>query len=139
MNIRSVADRLTALMDQTAAEVLIHHFVPAGFQHTEPGSLEFDLDILGLVARKVETIRQDLGSAGDVLAQQLEEVGYVSQSLGITLSAGVGLGANPIHSFGSSLPDLAMASISPAKASVTTSAFSPSITARDCAPDPPCD
>jgi len=58
---------------QTAPEVLIHHFVPAGFEHADPGSLEFDLDILGLVARKVETIRLDLGSAGDVLAQQLEE------------------------------------------------------------------
>lgn len=34
---------------------------------------EFDLDILGLVARKVETIRRDQGSAGEVLAQQLEE------------------------------------------------------------------
>ena len=30
----------------------------------------------------------------------IEEIGRVDQSLGITLSAGVGLGANPIYSFG---------------------------------------
>ncbi|MGA1346663.1 MAG: acyl-CoA dehydrogenase family protein, partial [Ilumatobacteraceae bacterium] len=41
-----------------------------------------------------------------------EEIGRVDQSMGITLSAGVGLGANPIHSFGTPdqkerwLPDL---------------------------------
>ena len=42
----------------------------------------------------------------------IEEIGRVNQSLGITLSAGVGLGANPVHSFGTDeqkarwLPDL---------------------------------
>ena len=54
------------------------------------------------------------GSDGDFtsLCIAIEEIGVVSQSLGITLSAGVGLGANPIHSFGSDeqkqrwLPDL---------------------------------
>ena len=54
------------------------------------------------------------GGGGDFtsLCIAIEEVGYVSQSLGITLSAGVGLGANPIHSFGTDeqkarwLPDL---------------------------------
>ena len=54
------------------------------------------------------------GGGGDFtsLCIAIEEVGYVSQSLGITLSAGVGLGANPIHSFGTEeqkarwLPDL---------------------------------
>ncbi len=54
------------------------------------------------------------GSGGDFtsLCIAIEELGQVSQSLGITLSAGVGLGANPIHSFGSPeqksrwLPDL---------------------------------
>jgi butyryl-CoA dehydrogenase len=42
------------------------------------------------------------GGGGDFtsLCIAIEEIGYVSQSLGITLSAGVGLGANPIHSFG---------------------------------------
>lgn len=54
------------------------------------------------------------GSEGDFtsLCIAIEEIGQVSQSLGITLSAGVGLGANPIHSFGTTeqqaqwLPDL---------------------------------
>ncbi len=54
------------------------------------------------------------GSDGDFtsLCIAIEEIGTVSQSLGITLSAGVGLGANPIHSFGTDdqkaqwLPDL---------------------------------
>ena len=42
------------------------------------------------------------GSDGDFtsLCIAIEEIGRVSQSLGITLSAAVGLGANPIHSFG---------------------------------------
>lgn len=54
------------------------------------------------------------GGGGDFtsLCIAIEELGQVSQSLGITLSAGVGLGANPIHSFGTTeqkarwLPDL---------------------------------
>ena len=54
------------------------------------------------------------GSGGDFtsLCIAIEEIGRVSQSLGITLSAAVGLGANPIHSFGTPdqqaewLPDL---------------------------------
>lgn len=42
------------------------------------------------------------GSGGDFtsLCIAIEEIGTVSQSIGITLSAAVGLGANPIHSFG---------------------------------------
>jgi butyryl-CoA dehydrogenase len=54
------------------------------------------------------------GGGGDFtsLCIAIEEIGAVSQSLGITLSAAVGLGANPIHSFGTDeqktrwLPDL---------------------------------
>ena len=54
------------------------------------------------------------GSGGDFtsLCIAIEEIGTVSQSLGITLSAAVGLGANPINSFGTEiqkstwLPDL---------------------------------
>ncbi len=46
------------------------------------------------------------GSAGDgaftSLCVAIEELGRVDQSIGITLSAGVGLGINPILSFGSS-------------------------------------
>lgn len=54
------------------------------------------------------------GGGGDFasLCVAIEEIGRVDQSMGITLSAGVGLGANPIHQFGSEdqqdrwLPDL---------------------------------
>ena len=54
------------------------------------------------------------GSDGDFasLCVAIEEIGRVDQSMGITLSAGVGLGANPIFRFGSRdqqetwLPDL---------------------------------
>ncbi len=54
------------------------------------------------------------GSDADftTLCIAIEEIGRIDQSMGITLSAGVGLGANPIHSFGTDeqkerwLPDL---------------------------------
>ncbi len=54
------------------------------------------------------------GGGGDFLSLCLaiEEIGKVDQSMGITLSAGVGLGANPIYRFGTReqqerwLPDL---------------------------------
>ena len=54
------------------------------------------------------------GSGGDFasLCVAIEEIGRVDQSIGITLSAAVGLGANPIHRFGTPdqqqrwLPDL---------------------------------
>lgn len=54
------------------------------------------------------------GGNGDFasLCVAIEEIGRVDQSMGITLSAGVGLGASPIHQFGNEeqqdrwLPDL---------------------------------
>lgn len=58
---------------QPAPEVLIHHFVGKGFEDARPGSMEGDLEFLSRVARKVETIRDDLGSVGPVLATQIEE------------------------------------------------------------------
>ena len=68
-----------------------------------------DLGLFGIVFPE-----QWGGAGGDFtsLCIAIEEIGAVSQSLGITLSAGVGLGANPIHSFGTDeqraewLPDL---------------------------------
>jgi len=58
---------------QPAHEVLIHHFVGKGFEKAKPGSMEGDLEFLSRVARKIETIRDDLGSVGPVLASQIEE------------------------------------------------------------------
>src|SRR6476620_4021549 len=70
-----------------------------------------DLGLFGLV------VPEEYGGAGDSgdftsLCVAIEELGRVDQSIGITLSAGVGLGINPILSFGNDeqkarfLPDL---------------------------------
>lgn len=68
-----------------------------------------DLGLFGLV------FPEEWGGAdGDFtsLCVAIEEIGRIDQSMGITLSAGVGLGANPIHQFGTReqqaewLPDL---------------------------------
>ena len=58
---------------QPAAEVLVHHCVSAGWERAERGSLEGDLDFLARVVTKVEQIREDLGSAGPVIAAQIED------------------------------------------------------------------
>ncbi|MFL5796561.1 MAG: DISARM system SNF2-like helicase DrmD [Actinomycetota bacterium] len=58
---------------QPSPEVLIYHFVSAGFEQAEPGSLDGDLEFLSTAIRKVEAIREDLGSVGPVIAQQVEE------------------------------------------------------------------
>jgi short-chain 2-methylacyl-CoA dehydrogenase len=68
-----------------------------------------DLGLFGLVAPE-----QYGGAGGDFtsLCVAIEELGRVDQSIGITLSAGVGLGINPILTFGTDeqkqrwLPDL---------------------------------
>jgi short-chain 2-methylacyl-CoA dehydrogenase len=68
-----------------------------------------DLGLFGLVFPE-----EYGGGGGDFtsLCVAIEEIGRVDQSMGITLSAGVGLGANPIFRFGSEaqkeqwLPDL---------------------------------
>ena len=58
---------------QPAREVLIHHFVGSGWQSAKPDSLDADLQFLSVAARKVNRIREDLGSAGPVIASQIEE------------------------------------------------------------------
>lgn len=58
---------------QPSPEVLVYHFVPAGWEDAKTGTLEGDLQFLRRVAVKVDTIRTDLGSAGPVLQAQLEE------------------------------------------------------------------
>lgn len=65
---------------QPADTVLIHHFVATGWRDATSeewngvaaGTLEADLAFLSLIARKVDTIRDDLGAAGPVLAEQVE-------------------------------------------------------------------
>jgi len=62
---------------QKAAEVHIHHFVGRGFDKASTdgkvGELEGDLEFLMRAALKVETIREDLGKVGPVIATQVEE------------------------------------------------------------------
>jgi ERCC4-related helicase len=58
---------------QPSPVVEIYHFVGEGFERAKPGSMDADLDFLWRIAKKVDTIRDDLGTAGPVLAQQVEE------------------------------------------------------------------
>ncbi|MGA5766540.1 DISARM system SNF2-like helicase DrmD [Streptomyces pseudogriseolus] len=70
---------------QRAEQVDVHHFVPEGWQgfdaahdHQtdsgyEDGALEDEMHFLAVAARKTERIREDLGSAGEVIAAQVEQ------------------------------------------------------------------
>ncbi|GAB3723363.1 DISARM system SNF2-like helicase DrmD [Nocardiopsis nanhaiensis] len=58
---------------QRADRVEVTHFVPKGWEAAEPGSLEDELGFLRTAVEKVDRIREDLGSAGDVIAHQVEE------------------------------------------------------------------
>ena len=69
---------------QHAPEVLIYHFVGAGYRERQAradagllagaaGGLEDDLEFLMRAALKVNQIREDLGSVGLVIAEQVEE------------------------------------------------------------------
>jgi len=62
---------------QKQAEVRIHHFVGSRFRQADsaakPGDLDGDLEFLARAALKVETIREDLGKVGPVIAAQVEE------------------------------------------------------------------
>ena len=62
---------------QKAAEVQIFHFVGKGFDAAKAvpsvGDLEADLEFLMRAVLKVETIREDLGKVGPVIATQVEE------------------------------------------------------------------
>jgi short-chain 2-methylacyl-CoA dehydrogenase len=82
----------------------LDHYCPVELVH-DMG----DLGLFGLIFPE-----QWGGSGGDFasLCVAIEELGRVDQGIGITLSAGVGLGANPIYRFGNDeqkatwLPDL---------------------------------
>jgi hypothetical protein len=65
---------------QKAAQVNVYHFVAQGYRDRERrnfsesvSDLEADLEFLMRVARKIETIREDLGKVGPVIAEQVEE------------------------------------------------------------------
>lgn len=62
---------------QRASAVRIYHFVAAGYEQTtlgtKPGDLAGDLEFLMRAALKINTIREDLGKVGPVIATQVEE------------------------------------------------------------------
>jgi superfamily II DNA or RNA helicase len=62
---------------QRAKEVLVYHFVGKGFDAnagpSSSGDLNGDLEFLMRAALKIETIREDLGKVGPVIAAQVEE------------------------------------------------------------------
>ena len=62
---------------QKASEVTIYHFVTKGFRDSDtgksPGELDGDLEFLMRAVLKVETIREDIGKVGPVIATQVEE------------------------------------------------------------------
>jgi superfamily II DNA/RNA helicase len=63
---------------QREKSVQIFHFVGKGWREADaegraPGTLEGDLEFLARAARKVETIREDLGKVGPVIASQVED------------------------------------------------------------------
>jgi ERCC4-related helicase len=64
---------------QRAKEVLVYHFVGKGYSQStqipdrKASDLEADLEFLMRAAIKVNTIREDLGKVGPVIAQQVEE------------------------------------------------------------------
>jgi SNF2 family DNA or RNA helicase len=58
---------------QPSDEVRIRHFIGKGWEDADPGTLEGDLEFLHQAVLKVEEIREDLGSVGPVIADQVEE------------------------------------------------------------------
>jgi SNF2 family DNA or RNA helicase len=65
---------------QKADRVLVYHFVGKGYKDRvnsefsgHVADLEADLEFLMRVALKIETIREDLGKVGSVIAEQVEE------------------------------------------------------------------
>lgn len=65
---------------QKAAKVEITHFVPSGWDARRDeesgfaeGTLEDAMAFLGIAVRKVDQIRTDLGSAGEVIASQVQQ------------------------------------------------------------------
>ncbi len=65
---------------QKADKVLVYHFVGQGYKERASrefngtaSDMEADLEFLMRVALKIETIREDLGKVGTVIAEQVEE------------------------------------------------------------------
>ncbi len=105
-------DALRRLVRDFARAEVEPHVAEWDRTHTFPADLVPKLGELGLFG--LTAPEQYGGAAADFtsLCIAVEELGYVDQSIGITLSAGVGLGISPILKFGTDaqrdrwLPDL---------------------------------
>ncbi len=105
-------ESLRRLVREFAAAEIAPYSAEWDRTHTFPAHLVPMLGDLGLFG--LTTPERYGGAAADFtsLCIAIEELGYADQSVGITLSAGVGLGINPILTFGTDaqrdrwLPDL---------------------------------
>lgn len=105
-------EQFRSVVRSFAADAIAPHAATWDREHTFPVDVVLAMGELGLFGLVFP--EEWGGSGGDFtsLCVAIEEIGRVDQSMGITLSAGVGLGANPIFAFGSQeqkerwLPDL---------------------------------
>ncbi len=101
-----------ALVREFASEQVAPHVARWDREHHFPVELMPQLGELGLFGLVVPEEYGGAGADFTSLCVAIEELGRVDQSVGITLSAAVGLGINPILTFGSAeqkqrwLPDL---------------------------------
>jgi short/branched chain acyl-CoA dehydrogenase len=93
-------DAFRAMVRDFAEKEVAPHCAQWDRDHTFPTDVVLAMGELGLFGLVFP--EEWGGGAGDFasLCIAIEEIGRVDQSLGITLSAGVGLGANPIFRFG---------------------------------------
>jgi short/branched chain acyl-CoA dehydrogenase len=105
-------EMLRAMVREFAEGEIAPHAAQWDRDHHFPVDVVLQMGELGLFG--IVFPEQYGGAGGDFasLCVAIEELGRVDQSMGITLSAGVGLGANPIYQFGTEdqkqrwLPDL---------------------------------
>jgi len=101
-----------AVVRSFAAAEVAPHAEAWDRDHTFPLDAVRAMGELGLFGLVFPEAYGGSGAPFSTLCIAIEEIGRADQSLGITLSAGVGLGANPIFSFGTEeqrqrwLPDL---------------------------------
>ncbi|MGL5908535.1 MAG: acyl-CoA dehydrogenase family protein [Phycicoccus sp.] len=110
-------EEFRAVVREFAADAVEPHVAKWDRDHCFPAELVPEMGGLGLFGLVVPeqyggSLEASEGGAFTSLCVAIEELGRVDQSIGITLSAGVGLGINPILTYGSDaqkerwLPDL---------------------------------
>jgi butyryl-CoA dehydrogenase len=105
-------EALRAVVRDFARKEIAPHADAWDRDHHFPVEVVHAMGALGLFGLVCEERWGGAGADFTALCLAIEELGRVDQSMGITLSAGVGLGINPIHTFGTDeqkatwLPDL---------------------------------